>query len=146
MSKRAKHGEPQQYLLDTFDTDTNDCLLWPYNISGDGYGKVLWKGKCIGAHRLALEFTKGKSKLFACHTCPNRHCYNPRHLYWGSSSDNAIDRTLDNHSPRGKLTDIQVKVILKDYRSTSVIAKEYGVSDRHIRHLRSRRSWSCITA
>ena len=36
-----------------------------------------------------------------CHSCGNDKCNNPEHLYWGSASDNALDRH-EHHPDLGK--------------------------------------------
>ncbi len=32
-----------------------------------------------------------KGKILLCHACNNEKCSNPKHLYWGTFSDNMID-------------------------------------------------------
>jgi hypothetical protein len=34
---------------------------------------------------------QGGSKIFLCHACNNHGCSNPRHLYWGTPSENNND-------------------------------------------------------
>lgn len=50
--------------------------------------------KGLLAHILDTTIPSGK-KIHVCHACNNSACSNPNHLYWGTASENAIDR--DNH-------------------------------------------------
>jgi len=38
-----------------------------------------------------LQTTIGDRKTYVCHACYNPKCSNPRHLYWGTPTDNVID-------------------------------------------------------
>jgi hypothetical protein len=45
-------------------------------------------------HRWALEQKLGRAlraKMMACHTCDNKWCCNPNHLYEGTGRDNILD-------------------------------------------------------
>lgn len=43
------------------------------------------------AHLLDTTIPSGK-KIHVCHACNNAACSNPKHLYWGTASENALDR------------------------------------------------------
>lgn len=38
-----------------------------------------------------LGTTIGNHKIYVCHACYNEKCSNPKHLYWGTPSDNVKD-------------------------------------------------------
>jgi hypothetical protein len=59
-----------------------------------GYGKYTYAGVTARAHRLSVEWLKGEAitgALQALHTCDNRPCCNPGHLYLGTHTKNMED-------------------------------------------------------
>lgn len=46
--------------------------------------------KGLVAHLRDTTIPSGK-KIHVCHACHNGKCSNPDHLYWGTSSENALD-------------------------------------------------------
>ena len=70
------------------------CLVYAGSLKGGrGYSRVRWKGRLYLGHRLMFELVKGsipKGKMI-CHTCDNRACIEPKHLYAGTAYDNAWD-------------------------------------------------------
>lgn len=50
--------------------------------------------KGLLAHLHNTTIPSGK-KIHVCHACHNGACSNPNHLYWGTASENALDR--DSH-------------------------------------------------
>lgn len=47
--------------------------------------------KGLLAHICDTTIPSGK-KIHVCHACNNGACSNPNHLYWGTASENALDR------------------------------------------------------
>ncbi len=56
------------------------------------------------AHRCSFIEFKGKipEGLLVCHSCDNRACINPDHLWVGSQKENAIDSVKKGRASLGK--------------------------------------------
>lgn len=74
---------------------TEGCWIWRGAKSGSGYGQF-WNGKrTIPAHWFWLETIKLEKLRIkgneACHTCDNKLCVRPSHVFIGTRSDNMKD-------------------------------------------------------
>ena len=71
-----------------------ECWPWKASIFRSGYGCfALTSSKNIGAHCMAYRLTKGSvpAGLDVLHSCDNRPCCNPNHLWPGTDLDNVRD-------------------------------------------------------
>jgi hypothetical protein len=71
-----------------------DCWEWTGGRDSWGYGKIKIQGRQLGVHRVALHIFKEfdlANPLQVLHTCDNRRCFNPEHLFIGTQLDNVQD-------------------------------------------------------
>lgn len=142
---------------------SKECWEWQWNLTGDGYGSMSLPGlKIQRAHRASWLFHYGNlpSDKLVLHTCDNKICVNPAHLYLGTTQDNTRDAIERGHFPRGpnlkkgqpgernckaKLTEKQVNKIRKYHESwnmsNTAIAKKYKVNRSTIINLLKRKTW-----
>lgn len=91
-------------------TDTG-CWVSRFAPTSYGYVQVNFKGKRVFQHRLSYMIHRGHipDGLYVLHTCDNRRCWNPEHLWLGTISDNKQDELKKGrnyeanrtHCPRG---------------------------------------------
>jgi hypothetical protein len=153
---KTPKGECLEFLYKAIKLETDDCIIWPYSKSDNGYGVIHYKGKKTFVHRLALILTVGEpleykpNALHVPEICHNRACSNPRHLYWGSYKDNQADRLIDGTSNQGersssaKLTEAQVLDIRADNRVNRLIALDYDITRATVTEIKTRRTWKHI--
>lgn len=133
-----------------------DCWVWQGPIHSSGYGAIHYGGRCRIASRVSWEihnnqpFPKGK---VACHSCDNRPCVNPYHIWPGTRQDNNADMVEKQRQARGeqnhkaKLTEHEVLEIRKLYSEghrQPVLAMQFRVASCTIWAIVHRKTWSHI--
>lgn len=119
------------------------------------------KRKYILSHRLIAYLSKDKhlqnfdlkSSFLICHTCDNKQCINPKHLFIGTYQDNTNDMINKKRHRYGeksylsKLTEKMVIDIIAKYKKgtgTCTLAKEYCVDRTTIQYLLKGKTWSYL--
>lgn len=96
----------------------------------------------VGAHRVSWSIKNGPipKGMVICHTCDNKQCINPDHLFLGTYSDNLNDAI--KKGKKYKLTlDQRNEIIAAKFGNgvnTCSLAEKYGVKSSTISSLRKR--------
>ena len=140
-------------------SNLDGCWEWQASLDTRGYGNFGvprddGSGRYImqRAHRVAWELTNGKlasSAQHLCHTCDNRKCVNPAHLFVGNPKINVADcirkgRLGDRggeNNPRAKLTVADVLTIRASDLSLSQLAQQYGVAKSVVNYAKRGITW-----
>jgi hypothetical protein len=134
--------------------DGNGCHIFTGSKDNCGYGRIHKDKKLVRVHRAVYEKEYGliKKGLEVMHSCDNPACINIDHLSIGTHADNMQDMYSKNRqhvhigSSHGmaKLTETNIPIIRKRLFNGATcisIAKDYGVSEGMIRHIKHDRAW-----
>lgn len=132
----------------------NACWLWHGAVMSKGYGELNLDGRPTLAHRLSFMLHGGivLPGFFVCHTCDNRLCVNPRHLFLGTVAHNQADMAAKGrsangeHHPQARLTWEMVRSIraaAATGRTSRTIALQFGLpaNGRHVRRIVAGTIW-----
>jgi len=84
--------------------------------------------------------------LDICHTCDNRACVNPAHLFLGTRAENLADMAKKGRS-RGNLSPDQVRQVRADLAAGGSLRKtgaKYGVANQIICAIKTGKSYRHI--
>ncbi len=97
--KSPKHSLSQRekiiWLKSRTSASENGCWEWTSTLQKTGYGKIQdWLHKSRLAHRAiyALAVAPIPVGMYVLHSCDNRRCINPEHLWLGTHADNQKDK------------------------------------------------------
>lgn len=123
----------------------------------NGYPQFHMRGVAYMANRISWEFHKGPipDGKWVLHTCDNRMCVNPDHLFIGDRQDNindmhnkrrAVNQVGDkNHNSKLYSTDVKkIKDQLAQGKTCAELAKEYNVSWTTIKFIKTGKTWANI--
>lgn len=139
----------------------SECWNWVGTKSRGGYGRLKVMGHTIAAHRFSLMVAIGRcinSHEFACHTCDNPVCVNPKHLYVGNHKTNTADMVARNRSvkwegkrrgqenPRAKLNieDIHKIRFMHFVVPIRKIASQFSINKSTVCDIIYKRSWTNV--
>lgn len=157
MSKTS-YGSLQRFYRDVvLNYEGDECLLWPYATTENGYGQMYRHGKNGHVHRYLCEDVHGApptEKHQASHSCGKGHlgCVTKKHLSWKTPADNQADRLHHGTDCRGekhwnaKLTNDQVREIMsqKGIISQAELGRRFGVSQASISYIHNGNKWKHV--
>lgn len=126
----------------------DDCWHWLGSTYTNGYGRFNIRGKSFAAHRLSWFIETGidPGDLCVCHSCDNRICCRPSHLFLGTYRDNNHDMIAkgrarwrkgpDHVQARFNKAEVQA-IRLRHTRgeSCATLAEVFGVHKSAIGHI-----------
>lgn len=135
------------------------CWEWQASKFKNGYGQFFDGKNKICAHRYSFKIANGdvSDDLKVCHTCDNRGCVNPDHLFVGTQKDNIHDMikkgrkvtadTSGSLNGRANLFEQQVLEMRSLYnKGTSIaeIARRFDTSETQTARIVKLQSWKHI--
>jgi len=150
------------------------CWGWLGGKQTNGYGTMTANGNRWLAHRFSWRLHNGDipEGLVICHTCDNRVCVRPDHLFVGTVQDNNSDMVAKGRHARGsthgtvtmphrypaarlprgervhsaKLTESQVLELRRRKAEAGAtyesLASEFGLSKSNVWNIVQRRTWA----
>lgn len=157
-SKKARIDFVKNNFHIFYDVSALGC--WEWNRSffvKTGYGRIKVGNKTRLAHRLSYEIHRGDipAGMLVCHTCDNRKCVNPDHLFLGDHQANTDDCAQKGRRanlkgvqcPWSKLSVHQVQEIRRRYaqgETQLALGVEFGVSQTNVGRIVNRKTYSNI--
>ncbi len=165
MSRGADTRKLREYILQRVRRLPSGCWQWQGCVQSNGYGRARVNGKTEYAHRLSFVAFNAPipEGLDICHTCDNRACCNPEHLFSGTRKENMDDAMQKGRISNGerhaqticgekgsgaKLTLNQVLAIRRAFHggaSRKRLAIIYNVSTSNINRILRNNTWKDIS-
>jgi hypothetical protein len=117
------------------------CWNWVGALSKTGYGIIVTKKGTGTVHRMVWRIKYGEpgSKILVCHTCDNRKCCNPEHLFLGTVQDNSDDMVRKGRQKKSKkLTPESIVEIIKSKDLQKTIAVRFGITKSYVSAIQRR--------
>lgn len=112
---------------------TDQCWQWTSLLDSDGYARFnIGKRGYFRANRVAwwIHHSHDPKELLVCHTCDNRKCVKPHHLFLGTVLDNGRD--MAEKLRVGTLTGEDIRDIRTSSLPTENLASKYGLARGYI--------------
>lgn len=151
-----KQRDIDRFMSKVMVRSLDECWEWKTCKNNGGYGQFYYRVSKksrvdLGAHRFSYLLFKGRipKGLCVCHSCDNRSCVNPKHLWLGTRSDNMTDMVKKGRKPlidgernkMSKLTEEQILYIRSSLKKPRALARELGVAFQTISKIRRNIRW-----
>ena len=145
-----------RFVSDSGYSGNDDCWNWSGMKNTNGYGRFSLNDKHQLAHRVSFQIFVGEipSGMNVCHSCDNRLCVNPYHLWVGSQSENLKDAfhkgrhsvpdTSGGKNGNTKLeaSDVaEIRRLCAQGARKNLVASVFGVSSSTVGNIVSRKTW-----
>jgi hypothetical protein len=131
------------------------CHNWTGPVDGRGYAKLCFGGKHYIASRISVLLAGHKIRpgYVVCHSCDNRLCVNPGHLFVGTQADNIRDMHEKGRNAKGRQTNsakldegfvMGIRFLASLGRKQNVLARQYRVSKMTISRIVNRQLWKHV--
>lgn len=136
----------------------DECWGWKIYIDDNGYGRFKCNNITYRAHQFSYIITNGNPINYVCHTCDNKPCSNPKHLYDGTAQQNLNDAIERGQASlcfpgevngRAKLKEkdvIEIRELYDDRKFNRLtiqkIANKYGVANQLVSRIGLRQCWT----
>jgi len=164
MSNKGHRKDPAERLWKKVDClGENECWNWLGASTHNGYGVLGPNLKERRAHRLSwtLHYGEIPDGQLVLHSCDNRKCVNPKHLFLGTPLENTEDMYAKGREknpgpsvvqygenvPSSKISTEEARQIRSLYHPyqrglTKYLAEKFGLSQVQIRVVATGRQWS----
>lgn len=122
MRKSRGKGKGITFIDSVVQSGTDECVIWPYYITPQGYGQIGLHSGMHLVHRYVCTITHGEApsdKPQAGHICGTKACVNPKHIRWVSQTENENDKhshgTWYDRVSNGKLSVDEVRTMRQLY-------------------------------
>lgn len=144
-------------MLALLDTDTDECILWPYGTDANGYAQLVTHDELSNyVHRRLCHLKHGAPPTpghQAAHSCGNGHlgCVNWKHVRWATRKENEADKLAHGTRQAGakhvhsRLSENDVLAIRASTATQTALARAYGVDQSQISLIRSGKRWASLT-
>lgn len=106
MTLQKQHTDDGHYLANLLGRTArtaSGCMEYTGCVQSNGYARATVRRKADYAHRHVYRLAKGEISdgLDVCHSCDNRKCINPKHLFLVTRKQNMEDAMSKGRTARG---------------------------------------------